>query len=55
VDVMEYDGTNLTTIYAGPFINHYVFTAVDDTSKIIISTDFGNSNTPPNLYSISLQ
>lgn len=54
IDIMEYDGSNDTTIYAGPFINHYVFPWPDG-SKIVILTNLDNQNTAPNLYSINLQ
>ena len=54
VDVMEYDGQNITTVYAGPFINDYVFPWPDAT-KIVILTNLGNPNIPANLYTIVLK
>lgn len=54
IDILEYDGTNQTTIYAGPFIDHYVFPWPNG-SKIVVLTNLGNENTPPNLYTISLK
>ena len=54
VDIMEYDGQNVTKIYAGPFIDNYVFPWPDG-SKIVILTNLGNTDTPPNLYTISLK
>lgn len=54
IDIMEYDGKNKTTIYAGPFIDNYVFPWPDGT-KILVLTNLGNSNTPPNLYTIGLK
>lgn len=54
IQIMDYDGQNRTTIYAGPFIDGYVF-SWPDSSKLLILTDLGNSNTPPNLYTIGLK
>ena len=52
--IMDYDGQNKTTAYAGPFIDDYVF-AWPDGSKILILTDLGNPNIAPNLYTIGLK
>lgn len=54
IQIMEYDGTNATTVYAGPFVNDYVF-AWPDGSKIVILTNLGNPNISPNLYTIGLK
>jgi hypothetical protein len=54
IDMMDYDGANQTTIYAGPFENNYVFSWPDAT-KIVMLTNLGNSNLTPNLYTISLK
>jgi len=54
INIMDYDGQNKTTIYAGPFMDGYVF-SWPDSSKLLILTDLGNSNTPPNLYTIGLK
>lgn len=54
IDIMEYDGVNQTTIYAGPFVDGYVFPWPDAT-KLVILTNLGNSNLTPNLYTISLK
>lgn len=54
IDIMEYDGQNKTTIYAGPFIDDYVF-AWPDGSKLVMLTNLGNSNISPNLYTIGLK
>jgi hypothetical protein len=54
VDIMEYDATNQTTVYAGPFVNDFVFPWPDG-SKIVILTNLGNKNIPPNLYTITLK
>lgn len=54
IDLVEYDKTNDTTIYAGPFIDSDVFPWNDGT-KVVMLTDFNNSNTQPNLYTIDLK
>lgn len=54
IDIMEYDGGNRTTIYAGPFVDSYVFPWPDG-SQIVILTDLGNPNITPNLYTIGLK
>ncbi len=52
--LIEYDGLNDTVVYAGPFIQNYVFPWPDST-RIVILTNLGNSNILPNLYTISLK
>jgi hypothetical protein len=54
IDMMEYDAQNQTTVYAGPFVDHYVFPWPDAT-KLVILTNLGNSNIAPNLYTIGLK
>lgn len=54
IDIMEYDGGNQTTVYAGPFVDDYVFPWPDAT-KIVILTNLGNPNITPNLYTIGLK
>ncbi len=54
ITIMDYDGINKTTIYAGPFIDDYAF-AWPDGSKILMLTDLGNPTIPPNLYTIGLK
>ena len=54
ITIMEYDGANKTVIYAGPFIDNYVF-PWPDASKLVILTNLGNQNIPPNLYTIGLK
>jgi len=54
ISIVEYDGTNLTPIFSGPFENSYVFPS-PNSSKIIILTNFGQPpDQLPNLYSINL-
>src|SRR3989344_4274510 len=54
IDIMEYDGANVTKIFAGPFADSYVF-PWSDNSRIVILTNLGNSDTFSNLYTISLK
>jgi hypothetical protein len=54
INIMDYDGQNKTTIYAGPFIDDYVFSWPDG-SKILILTNLGNPTILPNLYTIGLK
>jgi Tol biopolymer transport system component len=54
IDIMEYDGTNQTTIYAGPFIDSYVFPWPNG-DQLVILTDLNNPQITPNLYPIGLK
>lgn len=54
IDIMEYDGGNRTTVYAGPFVDSFAFPWPDG-SKVVILTDLGNPNITPNLYTIGLK
>ncbi len=54
IDIFEYDGKNQTTVYAGPFIDNYVFPWPNG-SKIVILTNLNNPTITPNLYTISLK
>lgn len=54
IDILEYDGLNSTTIYAGPFIDNYVFPWPNG-QKIVILTNLNNPNNPANLYTIGLK
>ncbi len=54
IATIEDDGSNLTTIYAGPFINHYAY-PWSDGSKIVILTNLNNVAVSPTLYTIGLK
>jgi Tol biopolymer transport system component len=54
IDVLEYDGGNKTTVYAGPFVDSDVFSWPDG-SKFVVLTDLGNTAVNPNLYTITLK
>jgi hypothetical protein len=51
--LMEYDNTNKTPIYAGPFADNFIYPWPDG-SKMLILTSFG-AETPMNLYAIELK
>lgn len=54
IDLLEYDGKNITTIYAGPFLDSYVFPFAN-ISKIVILTNLGNPAITANLYTIGIK
>lgn len=54
INIMELDGNNNTTIYAGPFVDSFAFPWPDG-SKVVILTNLGNPNITPNLYTIVLK
>lgn len=54
IDIMEYDGGNRTTVYAGPFVDSYAF-PWPDSSRLVILTNLGNPAITPNLYTIVLK
>lgn len=54
VDIIEYDGSNQTTIYAGSFFEDFV-APWPDGSKLVILTNITNPNVSPNLYTVSLK
>jgi hypothetical protein len=51
---MEYDAMNKTTVYAGPFVDGYVFPWPDAT-RLVILTNLGNPSITPNLYTLGLK
>ncbi|MBI2034311.1 MAG: PEGA domain-containing protein [Candidatus Levybacteria bacterium] len=54
INIMDYDGSNKKTVYAGPFEDNFVFPWPNG-SRLVILTSLGNQNTPANLYTISLK
>lgn len=54
IEILEYDGTNKTTVYAGPFEDNFV-APWPDGSKLVILTNLANPNVTPNLYTVSLK
>ncbi len=53
IQIMEYDGTNNTTLYSGPFVGKFIYPWPDG-SRLVILTSF-SPDTPSNLYSIELK
>lgn len=53
IQIMEYDGTNDTTLYSGPYMNNFVYPWPDG-SNLLILTSF-SPDTPNNLYGIELK
>lgn len=54
INILEYDAQNQTTVYAGPFLDSYVFPWTDGVSLIILAK-LNNPNVPYNLYRIGLE
>lgn len=54
INVIEYDGTNRTTLYAGPFQNNFIYPWPDGSSLVIL-TNLNLPDSSPNLYSLSLE
>jgi Tol biopolymer transport system component len=54
ITIVEQDGSNSVTIYAGPFVDNYVYPWPDG-SKIVILTNLDNPTVNPTLYTISLR
>jgi len=54
IDIMEYDSSNQTTVYAGPFTEPYVFPWPNG-SQLVILTNLNNPQIAPNLYTLSLK
>lgn len=52
--VMDYDGTNKTAVYSGSYVAPYAFPTISS-DRIIILTNFGNSASPANLYSVGIR
>ena len=53
IKIAEYDNTNLTTLYSGPFSQNFIYPWPDG-SKLIILTSF-SPDSPLNLYAIELK
>ena len=51
--IKEYDGTNETVVWSGPFVNSFAF-PFPTGNRILILTSLGK-DTPPNLYAVSLR
>ncbi|MFC1711772.1 PEGA domain-containing protein [Patescibacteria group bacterium] len=53
--ILEFDGTNKATIYAGPFNNSFTYPWPDGSKLIILTSLNSDSPAPPNLYTINLK
>jgi hypothetical protein len=53
--LLEYDNTNLTTLYSGPFSNNFVYPWPDGSRLLILTSFSGGGNAPANLYGIDLK
>lgn len=53
IQIMEYDSTNNTTVYSGPFVTDFIYPWPDG-SKLLIMTSF-SPDSPMNLYAIELE
>lgn len=53
IKIMEYDTTNMTTLYSGPFADHFVYPWPNG-DRLVISTSF-SPDTPENLYALELK
>ena len=53
IQIVEYDGTNRTTIYSGPFAENFFYPSPGGENLIILTTFSPNSS--PNLYAIQLK
>lgn len=53
IHIMEYDGTNNTVVYSGPFKEDFVYPWPDG-SKILILTSF-SPDSPMNLYAVEIE
>ncbi len=53
--ILEYDNTNRTTIYAGPFENAFAYPWPTASNILILTNLNPDSKLPPNLYAIELK
>ena len=55
VKIIEYDGTNKTTVYSGPFEGNFVYPWLDGSRLVIVTTLNPQPGVSPNLYTINLK
>jgi hypothetical protein len=53
VKIVDYDATNVVTVYSGPFQKDFIYPWPDG-SRLVISTTF-SPGAPPNMYAIELR
>lgn len=54
VIILDYDGTNRQTVYAGSYTSPNAFPTLS-TDRLIILTNLGANSSPPNLYTLSIK
>jgi hypothetical protein len=54
VIILDYDGTNRQTVYAGSYASPNAFPTLS-TDRLIILTNLGANSSPPNLYTLSIK
>lgn len=54
IDIMDYDGTNRKTIYAGPFWDSFVVPWTNGTKLVILTNLNPAASAVPNLYTINI-
>ncbi len=54
ITVMDYDGTNRQVVYSGAYLSPNAFPTLAN-DRLLILTNLGGSQTPPNLYSLSIK
>lgn len=54
INIVEFDSKNVTTVYAGPFEDNFVFPWPDGSSLVVV-TNLNIPSAPKNLYRISLR
>ncbi|PIS09039.1 hypothetical protein COT75_03445 [Candidatus Beckwithbacteria bacterium CG10_big_fil_rev_8_21_14_0_10_34_10] len=55
ITILEYDNTNIATVYAGPFENSFVYPWPDGSKLAILTTLTPEADQPLNLYAIDLK
>ena len=55
VSIVDFDGTNKAVIYAGNFLNDFVFAWPDSSRLVLMSTFPTPTASEPNLYGINLK
>lgn len=54
ITIMDYDSTNRQTVYSGSYISPYAFPTLS-LDRLIILTNLGANESPPNLYSLEIK
>lgn len=54
ITIMDYDGTNRQTVYSGSYVMPSAF-PFSNTSKILVLTNLGSSDSATNLYTLSVK